>query len=95
MPGDYTYERVTTDDRSLARCAALLRAVFPAAGYDEALVRWQYRQNPAGDSTVSGYDDAGEMTAAIDARDILTQHVFNAAGRETGMTEALRGASLL
>ncbi|HTD34284.1 MAG TPA: GNAT family N-acetyltransferase [Candidatus Elarobacter sp.] len=44
----YTFERVAVDDPSLERSAALLRAVFPSAHYTAELLRWQYRDNPAG-----------------------------------------------
>lgn len=52
---DYRFERVGTDDASIAQATTLLREVFPrAAHFTEPVLRWQYRDNP--DGHVVGYN---------------------------------------
>ena len=50
----YTFERVGIDEASLERSAELLRTVFGGAGFHAGLLRWQYRDNPAG--TIVGWN---------------------------------------
>jgi len=45
----YELRPVTVDEDTLGRMAALLRTAFPgAAHYTEDVLRWQYKENPAG-----------------------------------------------
>lgn len=76
MASGYTFERVAVDDASLERCAALLRTVFPSAAYSASLLRWQYRDNPAGtiigwnaiapDGTLAAHYVVQPLEAAVD-----------------------------
>ncbi len=47
----YDLRPVTTDDATIAKMTALLRAVFPdAKHFTEDVLRWQYRENPNGEA---------------------------------------------
>ncbi len=46
--GVYRFERVAVDDDSLARYAAMLNETFSDGRFTAELLRWQYRDNPAG-----------------------------------------------
>ncbi|QQR85973.1 MAG: GNAT family N-acetyltransferase [Flavobacteriales bacterium] len=61
---DYRFERVGTEDASIAQATALLRNVFPKAShFTEPVVRWQYLDNP--DGHVVGFNAfAGAVLAA-------------------------------
>ena len=48
---DYDLRPVTTDDATIAKMTALLRAVFPnSSHFTEDVLRWQYRDNPSGEA---------------------------------------------
>lgn len=89
MSEAYATERVAVDDASLERCAAMLRVVFPAAGYDAELLRWQYRDNPSGtivgcnaiaaDGSIAAHYVVQPLEALVDGRSERGALSFNTA----------------